>query len=63
MSKVKEYNRIQRGKEETIGKYIQRYERIPRICKNAGGEAFGNGMKGWHLLGQTGLSVREERLF
>ena len=50
MSKVKAYYRIQRGKEEQIGDYIQRYEKIAREGQNAGGEVFGEGTRGWHLI-------------
>ena len=41
MSKVKVYYRIQRGKEEQMGDYIQRYEKIARECHNAGGKSLG----------------------
>ena len=59
MSKVKAYYWIQRGKEEQVGDYVQRYEKIARECQNAGEEVFSEGMRGLHLIGQAGLSELE----
>ena len=62
MSKVKAYYRIQRGKEEQMSEYVQRYERVTRECQNAGGEVFSEGTRGWPLIGQAGLTELEEQV-
>ena len=62
MSKVKAYYQIQRGNEEHLGYYIQRYQKIARECQNAGGEVFNDGVRGWHPVGQVGISELEEQV-
>ena len=61
MRKVKTYYRIKRGSEEPVDDYIQRYKKLARECQN-GRELFGNGTRGWHLIGQAGLVEPEEHI-
>ena len=45
-----------------MGGYIQRYERVARECKNAGGGVLADEVKGLHLLGQVELSELKEEI-
>ena len=53
------YYRVQRGKEERLRHFIQRYEKIARECQNAGGELFSDeGMASDRTNGNIGTRGR-----
>ena len=47
---------------ENMEEYIRRYERAVRELKRTGGGEIEKEVRGWHLLGQTGLEELEEQV-